>query len=173
MKWSCNSSRICVLPAAALLTVLPSLLSGGKLDGRRVLGPNPISDWFGQRIRDGVVRRLGLSEQQLEEIRTSVDAHREPLLDELGRLKDARMALMDQIRAETYDEQAIRRAYQVVSQYELDLVLHTGVTLQEVRTHLTPEQRQEATALVEELKEGAEARYSDFEQRFASGDFLG
>ncbi len=173
MKWSCNSSRICVLPAAALLTLLPSLLAGGKLDGRRVLGPNPISDWFSQRIRDGVVRRLGLTEQQLEGIRTSVDSHRETLLNELSLLKDSRMALMDEVRAENYDEEPIRLAHQVVCKAELELLLHTGLTLQEVRTHLTPEQRQEANALVAELKEGAELRYADFEERFSSGGLFG
>lgn len=172
-KRTCNASHICVLPVALLLALLPTTLSAAPINGRKLLEPNAATDWLAAKIRDSIIKRLELTDTQLASIHDMIDVHRDVLLAEVTSVKEARMTLMDQIRAEEFDAEAITRAHTKVAEVELQLMVHTGIVLQDVRQVLTPEQRAEATLLVEELREGAELRFDDFEEKFSTGALLG
>ena len=170
---SCNASRICVIPVALLLALLPTTLNAAPINGRKLLEPNPATDWLAAKIRDSIIKRLELTDGQLGSIHGMIDVHRDELLAEVTAVKEARMTLMDQVRAEEFDAEAITEAHARVAETELQLTIHTGIVLQEVRQILTPDQRAEAALLVEELREGAELRFDDFEEKLSTGALLG
>lgn len=159
--------------AIASLALLPAGLGAAPLDGKKLLEPNPVTDWVAARIRDGVIKRLDLSNSQLASIHQVIDRHRDDLLTDATAVKEARMFLLNQVRSEQLDVEAIRRAHAEASAAELELWIRAGGILQEVRQILTPEQRREAELLVEELWEGAELRFDDLETKFANGELLG
>ena len=162
-----------VVTAIASLALLPPTLGAAPLDGRKLLEPNPVTDWVAAKIRDGIIKRLDLSGSQLASIQDVIDKHREDLLADAIAVKEARMTLMNEVRAEELEVEAIRRAHADASAAELELWLRAGGILQEMRPILTPEQRQEAELLVEELLESAELRFDDLESKFAAGELLG
>lgn len=165
--------RFCFIRVVLMLVLLPASLEAAPLDGKKLLEPNPVTDWVAAKIRDGIIKRLDLSGSQLASIQDVVDQHRVDLLADAIAVKEARMSLLSQVRAEELEVEAIQRAHADASAAELQLWLRAGGILQEVREILTPEQRQEAELIVEELLEGAELRFDDLESKFANGELLG
>lgn len=165
--------RFCLVRVVLMLVLLPTSLEAAPLDGKKLLEPNPVTDWVAARVRDGVIKRLELSGSQLAAIHHVVDVHQDDLLADATAVKDARMLLMEQVRAESLDVEAVERVHAEVAGAELQLWIRTGTILQEMRQILTPEQLQEAETLVEELREGAELRFDDLETKFANGELLG
>lgn len=156
-----------------MLVLLPTSLEAAPLDGKKLLGPNPVTDWVAARIRDGVFKRLELSGSQLVAIQNVIDDHREDLWADAAAIKVARMQLVDQVRAEQLDVEALQRVHAQAAEAELQLWIRTGRVLHDLRQILTPAQREEADLLVEELREGAELRFDDLERKFARGELLG
>ena len=162
----------------ALVTLLmigssDSSVSAAPIHGKKILAPNPAIDWVIAKARDSILRRLELSNDQWLAIHQILDEHSESLWDEIVAAKEARRDLVDQIRAEDLDAEAIELSHTRVAETELQLLIHTAVVLQEVKQHLTPAQLAEIDLIVEEVFEGAKLRFEDLEKTFASGDLLG
>lgn len=165
--------RFCFVRVVLMLVLLPTSLEAAPLDGKKLLGPNPVTDWVAARIRDGVFKRLELSGSQLAAIQDVIDVHREDLLADATAAKETRVVLMDQMLADGLDLEATQLAHAETAEIELRLLIRIATVLQEVRQVLTPEQRREAALLVEELREGAELRFVDLEAKFAAGELMG
>ena len=113
------------------------------------------------------------SEEQLYEIRGTIDPHREQLLAQITGLKDARIELVEAVAAETFDHERVRVAHAAAMSRELDLILTAGVVIGEVRPILTEEQLDEVAEMMEEIRESSERRFEDFAEKLSAGELLG
>ena len=125
--------RFCFIRVVLMLVLLPASLDAAPLDGKKLLEPNPVTDWVAAKIRDGIIKRLDLSGSQLAAIQDVVDQHRVDLLADAIAVKEARMSLLSQVRAEELEVESIQRAHADASAAELQLWLRAGGILQEVR----------------------------------------
>ena len=173
-SWSMRRTRTCfILLATMMIGFLAVPVAAAPIHGKKILAPNPATDWLLAKVRDSILKRLDLTDEQLWSIHEVFDDHRDVLWDELEMAKGARLSLVDQMREVDLDTAAIRRAHAEVAETELQLLLHTAVVLQEINEYLTPEQLAEVDLLVEEFWEGAELRFADLEEVFANGELLG
>jgi Spy/CpxP family protein refolding chaperone len=139
----------------------------------KYIEPGPISNWFGRHVRNGVIKRLELSDGQLAEINDKIDPHRERLMQEIEVVKESRMRLFETVRAEPYDAGAVGLTFEEVRAGELTLLVHAGSIYQEVWSILSPEQKEEADQLVAEIMTATELRFTDFRESFLAGELLG
>ena len=148
-------------------------LPGAPINGKTILAPNPAVDWVIARARDSIHSRLELSNEQWLAIHEILDEHAGVLWEEILAAKEARQDLVERLRAEALDTEAILQSHSEVAETELRLLLHLAVIFQEARQHLTPAQLAEVDRIVEEVWEGAELRLADLERVFADGELLG
>lgn len=157
----------CVLPLAAI----PA--GAGEFEISRYIEPNQMSNLFTRHVRKGIIKRIGLTEAQLYEIKQTVDPHREQLLAQMTELKDARIELVEAVAAEPFDPKRVGSAHSNAMLHELDLMLTVGVVISEIRPILTEEQRGEVAEMMEEIRESSEVRFADFSKKLAAGALLG
>ena len=162
-----------VLSLILVLVLSPMLVGAGGFKPRRYIAPNKMSDVFTRHVRNGLIKRIGLTDGQLVQIRAVVDPHRELLLTQITAVKESRMALFEALAAHPYCESEVVTAYRRVADDELDLTLTAGVVLKDVREILTPVQLREVGELLAEISEASELRFLDFRQHFAAGEMLG
>ncbi|MBZ5639870.1 MAG: periplasmic heavy metal sensor [Acidobacteriia bacterium] len=98
-------------------------------------GPGP------EQHLERILGTLNLTTDQQAAIDKILSSHRDAAGDEQKSMMTARVALMGQIHAETFDEQAIRQAAAAVAALEADQSVTMAKTLNEVRTVLTADQR--------------------------------
>jgi len=156
-----------------VLALSPMLVGAGEFKPRRYIAPNKMSDVFTRHVRNGLIKRIGLNDNQLFRIRSIVDPHRELLLIQFTAVKESRTALFEALAAHPYHESEVVAAYRRVADDELDLTLTVGVILKDVREVLTPGQLREVGELLAEISEASELRFLDFQQHFAAGEMLG
>jgi Spy/CpxP family protein refolding chaperone len=132
-----------------LLLLVLALVPATALAQPGPRGPRHGGGEPGQHL-ERVLGTLNLSTDQQAAIDKIFSAHRDAAEGDHHSMMTARMALMDQIHAEAFDEQAIRQAAAAVAALEADQAVATAKTLSEVRAVLTAEQR---TRLQQALKE--------------------
>lgn len=159
--------------AILLLLMVPGLLSAGEFSPKRYIEPNPVSNLFTRMIRNGVINRLQLTDEQLLLIGRTMDPHRDQFLAELAAVKQARGSLLDALRTDPYDPEAVRLAYDAVAAVESELVVHAGAVAREVQKLLGPEQLEEVNEMIEETRDAIDVRFLDFSEDFAAGELLG
>jgi hypothetical protein len=162
-----------ILATLLVLSLTPTLGSAGEFKISRYIEPNQVSNLFTRHVRKGIIKRIGLSEAQLFEIREVVDPHREELLDQVTELKDARIELVEAIAEETFDPDRVRSVHATAMSKELELMLTIGVIVGEVRPILTEEQLREVAEMMEEVRESSEVRFEDFAAKMMAGELLG
>ena len=162
-----------VLSLILVLVLSPMLVGAGGFKPRRYIAPNKMSDVFTRHVRNGLIKRIGLTDGQLVQIRAAVDPHRELLLTQVTAVKESRMALFEALAAHPYRESEVVAAYRRVADEELDLTLTAGVVLKDIREILTPVQLREVGEVLAEISEASELRFLDFRQHFAAGEMLG
>jgi len=162
-----------VLSLILVLVLSPMLVGAGGFKPRRYIAPNKMSDVFTRHVRNGLIKRIGLTDGQLVQIRAAVDPHRELLLTQITAVKESRTALFEALATHPYSESEVVAAYRRVADDELDLTLTAGVVLKDVREILTPVQLREVGELLAEISEASELRFLDFRQHFAAGEMLG
>ena len=74
-----------------VLLLAPTLGSAGEFRISRHIEPNQMSNLLTRHVRKGIIKRVGLTEAQLHEIRDTIDPHREKLLVQITEFKDARI----------------------------------------------------------------------------------
>jgi Spy/CpxP family protein refolding chaperone len=139
----------------------------------RYIEPNQMSNLFTRHVRKGIIRRIGLTEAQLYEIREAIDPHREKLLSQITQLKEARIDLVEVVAAEPFDPERFRSAHATAMSKELDLMLTIGNVVGEIRPILTEDQLREVAEMLEEIRESSEVRFADFAEKMAAGELLG
>ena len=145
----------------------------GEFNISRYIEPNQMSNLFTRHVRKGIIRRIGLTEAQLHEIRNAIDPHREKLLVETAELKDARIRLFEAVADASFDPDLVRQAYADAMARELDLMLTIGAVLRDIRPILTDGQILEVAEMLEEIRAASEVRFADFSAKLAAGELLG
>jgi hypothetical protein len=69
----------------------PVLGTAGEFKISRYIEPNQMSNLLTRHVRKGIIKRIGLSDAQLGQIRDAIDPHREKLLGQITEVKDARI----------------------------------------------------------------------------------
>lgn len=160
---------------AALFVVLlaPILGSAGEFKISRYIEPNQMSNLLTRHVRKGIIKRIGLSEAQLHEVRDAIDPHREKLLAQITVVKDARINLVEVVVDESIDAEKIRTAHAATASAELELTLTLATMVREIRPILTEDQLREVGEMMEEVRESSEIRFADFAEHLAAGELLG
>lgn len=164
------------LRTLVLMTVLflvPMHGSAGEFKISRYIEPNQMSNLLTRHVRKGIIKRIGLTEAQLHQIRGAVDPHREMLLNQITKVKDARIGLVEAVADKAFDAERIRTAHRVSASAELDLMLTVGVVVRDIRPILSDEQLSEVGEMMEEVRESSEIRFADFAEKLAGGELLG
>jgi Spy/CpxP family protein refolding chaperone len=99
------------------------------------------------------LRELGLTDAQLQQVRTFMESHRDDQKAIGDRMRDARKALQDAIEADPLNEGAIRDAAAAVGAIEADAAVLQAKIRTEVFALLTPEQVKKAKELRAEMEQ--------------------
>lgn len=148
MKLASGSRYLKGLVGLALATAVAATPVPAQSHHRRHHGPAPMG--AGRTHLHQMFDQLDLTDAQRDEIRSLVMQHHEANQGRIEQLQQARLALFDRVHAETLDESAIRDAYAAVSASAADLSVARAALLQQIRRTLTPEQRAEASRLMEQ-----------------------
>ena len=98
-----------------------------------------------------ILQRLDLTQEQKEAIHEAMGNLREETKGVHEQVREARREVGRQIHADFYDEAAIRQAATDLSVLEVELAVARGRMFQELRKNLTPEQRQKAHQMIEDM----------------------
>jgi len=164
------------LGTLALVLVLVSVAtlgSAGEFKISRYIEPNQMSNLFTRHVRKGIIKRIGLTDAQLYEIRDTIDPHRDRLLVQITELKDARIDLVEAVAGEPFDPDRVSSTYAAAMSKELDLMLTIGLLAGEIRPILTEDQLREVGEMMEEVRVSSELRFADFAEKLAAGELLG
>lgn len=155
MQTRLDTKRILGLAAISLL-VLPFAVSAspqgpqrGGIRGRPGGPQGPHHGFMMERL----VRRLELSEDQRDSIRSILEARHaanEPLR---GQLEEKRRAVFEASRAEPIDDNAIRAAVLDAAALEAELAVSRAQVRSEIWQQLTPEQQEKAKLMRETMRE--------------------
>jgi len=156
-----------------VLSLAPVFGTAGEFKISRYIEPNQMSNLFTRHVRKGIIKRIGLSEAQLNEVRDAIDPHREKLLGQITQVKDARIDLVEAVVDESFDGERIRKAHVATASAELELTLPLGALVQEIRPILTVDQLREVGEMMEEVRESSEIRFEDFAAHLAAGELMG
>ena len=165
------SSRVLSLMLVLILAPVHGI--AGEFNISRYIEPNQMSNLFTRHVRKGIIKRIGLTEAQLYEIRDAIDPHRERLLAQITELKDARIDLVEVVAEEPFDPDRVRSTFVAAMSKELDLMLTIGRVVGEIRPILTEDQLREVGEMMEEVRESSEIRFADFAEKLAAGELLG
>jgi len=171
MRCSRIAPRALALIFIFLLAPIPG--SAGEFKISRYIEPNQMSNLFTRHVRKGIIKRIGLTEAQLYEIRDAIDPHRKRFLAEITELKDARIDLVEAVTGDPFDSDRVRSTYVTAMSKELDLMLTIGHVVGEIRPILTEDQLREVGEMMEEVREASELRFADFAEKLAAGELLG
>jgi len=169
----CPRTSLRALALILALLLAPVFGSAGEFNISRYIEPNQMSNLFTRHVRKGIIKRIGLTEAQLYEIRDAIDPHRERLLAQITELKDARIDLVEVVAEESFDPDRVRSTYVAAMSKELDLMLTIGRVVGEIRPILTEDQLREVGEMMEEVRESSEIRFADFAEKLAAGELLG
>ena len=162
-----------LIVALVVMFVAPVEQAAGEFNISRYIEPNQMSNLFTRHVRKGIIKRIGLTEEQLVEIKDTIDPYREKLLDQTTELKDTRIRLFEAVADEPFDPDLVRHAYAEAMAKELDLMLTVGAVLRDIRPILTEEQILEVAEMLEEIRAASEVRFADFSAKLAAGELLG
>ncbi len=165
--------RSLVLLLALGLLLAPTLTGAREFKISRYIEPNQMSNLFTRHVRKGIIKRIGLTEAQLYQIRDAIDPHRKKLLSQMTELKDARIDLVYAVSDEPFNPERVRTAHALAAAAEIELTLTVGVVIRELRPILTKEQLREMGEMMEEIREASELRFVVFSEQLAEGEFLG
>ncbi len=165
------SSRVLSLMLVLILAPVHGIAGEFKIS--RYIEPNQMSKLLTKHVRKGIIKRIGLSDAQLFEIRDAIDPHREILLAQITEVKDARIDLVGAVVDEASDAERIRSSQAAVASAELELTLTLGILVRAIRPVLTEDQLREVGEMMEEIRESSEIRFADFAGHLAAGELLG
>lgn len=126
--------------------------------GGRAIGPDGPGP-EGGLFRELMAERLDLSDQQRDQIRGLLEAHRDEAEAVREALWSARQALHEAARGPAVDEAAILAAGALLGEKEAEAALHRARTMAEVRSLLTAEQQAELDEMREMRQEFRERRF--------------
>lgn len=126
-----------------------ALAFGGGRGGRDYAcdGRGPEGRGRGNGGPVGMARELGLSSAQQKQVRTLLAAERKETATLRQKLEEARDQRREAMRAETFDEAAVRKAVTAENNLRTELMVARARTHGKISAILTPEQREKAAEL--------------------------
>jgi len=128
-----------VLPIFILAFVWAGAINAEAYHGRHRCKGGP-----GMGIEGGFVTtldRLNLSDDQARTVASILNNHKKEIREIRTDLLQARENLMTEIGSEQYSEAAVREAAQKVAQHKEQLIVLCAKTFNEIKSHLTAEQK--------------------------------
>jgi Spy/CpxP family protein refolding chaperone len=113
------------------------------------------------------MRQLNLTEEQRQQVRDTMQRHRDELKALGAQLRAARQALRTATDAEVVDQGAVRAATSQMAEAQAQGALLRAKIRQEVFALLTPEQQEQAKALRSEFEQRQEQRRLRMQQRLS------
>ena len=156
-----------------VLMLVPMVGGAREFKISRYIEPNQMSNLFTRHVRKGLIKRIGLTEAQLYQIRDAINPHREDLLAQLTEFKDARIEVVYAVAGEPFDPERVKKAHASAAAAELELTLTAGAILNELRPIFTKDQTREVGEMMEEIRQASENRFTDFSEKLAAGELLG
>jgi Spy/CpxP family protein refolding chaperone len=148
-----KASKKMVLLAVVLVFMVSTVFAVGPMNNRE----NFLASLFGKsgEIRHMVISalmNLNLSQTQKEEIRTLVKTAIKDNKELLKNVLTAKMALRETMQSDTLDEQAVREAVRKAQPYQEELAVVRAKTIAQIKTLLTPEQKQVLVQLKADIR---------------------
>ncbi len=112
-----------------------------------------------------IVRRLGLTDSQKEQVKGIMQTHRDEWKSLAGRAFAAHNALHEAVTADTIDDKMIRQRSADVAAVQADMVVAGAHARSEVFQLLTPEQQAQVKSLQSKMQQRLEERRQHLEQR--------
>jgi Spy/CpxP family protein refolding chaperone len=124
-----------------------AILLGGLWAGRLAAGPLGHGRHFSaDRIFQRISDRLDLSDSQRDQVRGVLKAHKDAILEEIGTVRSARLALRRAIDASPADEAAIREKAAELGTAEGDAAVLRAQLKAEILPVLNDEQKEKLAA---------------------------
>jgi len=149
-----------------------TIATAGEFKISRYIEPNQMSKLFANHVRKGIIKRIDLSDGQLQQIRVEVDPYRETLLAQVSEVKNARIDLVRSITGASIDQDQLRAAHTKAAAAELELTLTVAAVIGKLRPLLTEDQLVEVAEMMEEVRTASELRFAYTAEQFAAGELL-
>ncbi len=170
---TCRIRRFCAVLYVVVALSVPAQVDAGEINLSKYIEPNQMSNLLTRHVRKGIIKRIGLSDDQLRRIRKAIDPHRETLLAQVTDFKDARIETVYAVGAQPFDPERVTKAHAKSASAELSLSLSAGAVIQDVRPILTEPQLEEVMEMIDEVRAASEVRFADFAESLAAGNLLG
>jgi Spy/CpxP family protein refolding chaperone len=142
--------RLLVLSALVALVVSPAAAQGfGHGHGHGTHG-----EWHSEgqdgRMHGRIFAQLDLTEDQKTRVHELMGEHRSAVEPLRQQLRESHQQVAQLVHAEAIDEAAIRAAVIDSAQLDADMAVERARLVQQIRSILTPEQREQADELMQE-----------------------
>lgn len=163
--------RTMMLSAVALAGVVCGSCVGLVQAGTR-------RDGFGATPRGGAVMEkvrtwLAIDDVQAARIKTALERHKDDLIQARDFSLKARVTLVDTLVSNGHNEQAVRQAWRTFAVQVEDAVVAAAGTMADVKTELTPAQRERCAKTREHLRNIRAAKldmWRDIRQPLSQGE---
>lgn len=149
---------------AAVVAALGLALGVGSAAWAQPLGPRG-GEHRGMRGGFAGLRQLDLTDDQRQEVRRIMDLHKAEQQAISQRLREARRAQAEAVRAVPVDEPAVRARSAELAKIETDAAVLRARVHAEIYNVLTPEQQEKAKALRAEREARREQRQENRQSR--------
>lgn len=133
------------------ITTLAVCISGLIVFKAHAQGNNPDTAIGSGRLAERAKEKLGLTDEQLAQIKDVFRSEKAAILSLLTRLRDARGGLRDAIRSTDANENSVRAASARVATVEADVAVERMKVFRQISPILTDEQRTKLAALQSKL----------------------
>jgi len=147
----------------AVLVLIPFIAVSSTTLAQRGFGPPGKGDRMGEFLERNA-EELGLDDETTEAIQQVLEEGRKRARGLDDAMHEARLVMRDLLRKDLPDEATVMRQAEVIGELEIERNKHRLATLIEIRSLLTPEQREMLAGRREERREAMfEACADDFE----------
>ena len=170
---NCRIHRLGAVVFTVVALFVQAPVDAGEINLSKYIEPNQMSNLLTRHVRKGIIKRIGLSDEQLQLISKAVDPHREKVLVRVTEFKDARIELVSAVASHPFDPQLVKKTHAKSASAVLNLSLVLGAVIQDVRPILTAAQLEEVGEMIDEVRAASEVRFADFAEGFVAGELLG
>jgi Spy/CpxP family protein refolding chaperone len=133
------------------ITALAICIGGLIIFNAQAQNNSPVTGIGGGRLAERVKEKLGLTDEQLGQIKDVLKPEKSGIISLLTRLRDARAALRDAIRSTDANETSVRAASARVATVEADVAVERMKIFKQISPILTDDQRTKLAALQSKL----------------------
>jgi Spy/CpxP family protein refolding chaperone len=129
------------------ITTLAICISGFITFKAHAQGDIPVTGMGSGRLAERAKEQLGLTDEQLGQIKDVLKSERSSIMSLLARMRDSRAELRDAIRSTDANETSVRAASAKVATVEADVAVERMKVFRQISPILTNDQRTKLAAL--------------------------